>query len=92
MAEYVPIPFEEWKRANADLCREDPCGWCDGEGRLPEGECECAECGDQHEVKERDCPVCDGTGSLSLAEAHYRDRLQADREKWDAAMALRRTG
>ena len=80
---YEPIPFEEWKRANPELCPDEDCSECDGEGRVHDT-CECSKCGDEHEA-EQDCESCDGTGAEDAGGFRaYRDQVEADTNRWRA--------
>jgi hypothetical protein len=86
---YEPISFEDWKRANPELCQEWPCGECDGSGAWVHEN----EIGDppadfeEHPEPEFTCPYCVG-GIVSEASANYLVSVRADREKWERFTGL----
>lgn len=83
MKDYKPIPFKEWKSANPDLCPDEKCDACSGDGKYDE-DCECPECGNDHLAHDVKCNSCGGTGVCEQGgKAAYLARVKLDRERWE---------
>ena len=78
---YDPIPFERWRTENPELCPEEDCPECHGEGEV-EDDCSCPECGHTH-TSVHDCGDCRKTGKVEAGGLFaYDEQDTEDHERW----------